>query len=170
MSNHWLVNSAFTLNKNHRYVVSIPASPNDDYFPIDTSKNWSYKLSGNWNGPKDIVVGMIMEAFSGPQGTRTYVFRAAGENGGLALRQLTSVTLRLEPTNAEAEKSYAQVNLRLGKKFRVGTRTVQASADALNVFNTNAVKAATYVSGPQFGNVTNAVPSRQLRGDIRFTF
>ena len=105
MSNHWLVNSSFTVNKNHRYVVSIPASPNDDYFPIDTSKNWSYKLSGNWNGPKDIVVGMIMEAFSGPQGTRTYVFRAAGENGGLALRQLTSVTLRLEPTNAEAEKS-----------------------------------------------------------------
>jgi hypothetical protein len=63
------------------------------------------------------------------------------------------------------------VNLRLGKKFRIsGNRTIQASTDALNVFNTNAVKAATYVSGPQFGNVTNAVPSRQLRGDIRFTF
>jgi len=170
MSNHWLVNSAFTLYKNHKYNVSIPASPNDDYFPIDTSKQWSYKLSGNWNGPHDIVVGMIMEAFSGPQGTRTYVFRAAGENGGLALKQLTSVTLRLEPTNAEAEKSYAQVNLRLGKKFKVGNRVIQASTDALNVFNTNAVKAATYVSGPQFGNVTNAVPSRQLRGDIRFMF
>src|SRR5204862_99462 len=84
----------------------------------------------------------IMEAFSGFQGTRTYVFRAAGESGGLALRQLTSVTLRLEPTNTESEKSYAQVNLRLGKKFHVGTRTVQASADALNVLNTNAVKAA----------------------------
>ena len=170
MSNHWLVNSSFTLNKNHAYAVSIPASPNDDYFPIDTSKNWSYKLSGNWNGPKDIVVGMIMEAFSGFKGTRTYVFRAAGENGGLALRQLASVTLRLEPTNSESEKSYAQMNLRLGKKIRIGTRTIQASADALNVLNTNAVKAATYVSGPQFGNVTNAVPSRQLRGDIRFTF
>jgi len=36
--------------------------------------------------------------------------------------------------------------------------------------NTNAVKAATYVSGPQFRNVTNAVPSRQLRGDIKLLF
>jgi hypothetical protein len=153
MSNHWLVNSSFTLNKNHAYVVSIPASPNDDYFPIDTSKNWSYKLSGNWNGPKDIVVGMIMEAFSGFKGTRTYVFRAAGENGGLPLRQLASVTLRLEPTNSESEKSYAQMNLRLGKKFRIGTRTIQSGR--VERVNTNAVKGRDPIRSARNSAMTN---------------
>jgi hypothetical protein len=170
LSNRWSMTSSFTLNKAHNYVVSIPQSPNDDYFPLDTSKNWTYKLSGNWNGPRDIVVGAIVEAFSGPQGTRTYVFRAAGENGGTPLRQLTTVNLRLGPTNAESEPNYAQFNLRLGKKFHFGSRTLQTSVDALNVTNTNAIKNATYVSGPQFGNVTNAVPSRQLRGDIKLLF
>ena len=170
LSNRWSVTSSFTLNKAHNFVVSIPQSPNDDYFPLDTSTNWTYKLSGNWNGPKDIVIGAIVEAFSGPKGTRTYVFRAAGENGGTPLRQLTTVNLRLEPTNSQQEPNYAQFNLRLGKKFRVGARTIQASVDALNVLNTNAVKTATYVSGPQFRNVTNAVPSRQLRGDVKLLF
>jgi hypothetical protein len=36
--------------------------------------------------------------------------------------------------------------------------------------NTNAVKAATYVSGQQFARVTNAVGSRQLRVGAQFTF
>jgi hypothetical protein len=151
-------------------VVSVPQNPNDEYFPLDTSSNWSYKLSGNWNGPKDIVVGAIVEALSGPKGTRTYVFRAAGESGGTPLRQLATVSLRLEPVNSQQEPSYALINLRLGKKFRFGTRTIQTSIDVLNVTNTNAVKAATYVSGPQFGNVTNAVPARQLRGDFKLLF
>jgi hypothetical protein len=170
LANRWSLTSSLTVNKNHVYVVGIPASPNDDYFPVDTSKNWTYKLSGNWNGPRDIVAGIIMEAFSGPQGTRTYVFRAPGENGGLPLRQQTTVTLRLEPVNSEQEPAYAQINLRLGKKVRLGPRILQLSVDVLNVTNTNAVKAATYVSGPQYGNVTNAVPARQLRGDVRLIF
>ena len=170
LASNWSLTSSFTANKNHNYVVSVPTSPNDDYFPIDTSMNWAFKLSGNWNLPKDIVVGAIMEAFSGPKGTRTYVFRAPGESGGPALRQQTTVTLRLEPTGSQHEPAHAQVNLRVGKKVRVMNKSLQLSFDALNVFNTNAVKAATYVSGPQFGRVTNAVPSRQLRADIKLIF
>lgn len=170
LSNRWSLTSSYTLNKAHNYAVSIPQSPNDEYFDLDTSRNWTFKMSGNWNGPHDIVVGAIVEGFSGPQGTRTYVFRAAGENGGTPLRQLTTVTLRLEAPNSQREPNYAQINLRLGKKFHLGKRTLQTSVDALNVTNTNAVKAATYVSGPAFGNVTNAVPSRQLRGDIKVLF
>ena len=170
LGNNWSLNSSYTANKNHTYVVSVPTSPNDDYFPIDETWNWSYKLSGNWNLPKDFVVGAIMEAFSGPKGTRTYVFRAPAEGTGLPLRQQTTVALRLEPVGSQSEPAYGQINLRLGKKLRLGIRDLLLSLDALNVTNGNAVKAATYVSGPQFGRVTNALVSRQLRVGAQFTF
>ena len=145
LGNNWSLNSSYTANKNHNYVVSVPTSPNDDYFPIDTTWSWAYKLSGNWNMPKDFVLGTIMEAFSGPTGTRTYVFRAPGEAGGPALVQQTTVTLRLEPIGSQKEPAYAQVNMRLGKKLNFMDKSLLLSFDALNVFNTNAVKAATYV-------------------------
>ena len=170
LGNNWSLNSSYTANKNHTYVVSIPTSPNDDYFPIDTTWNWAYKLSGNWNLPKEFVLGAITEVFSGPTGTRTYVFRAPGEAGGPALVQQTTVTLRLEPTGSRKESAYAQINMRLGKKVNLLNKNLLLSFDALNVFNTNAVKAATYVSGPQFGRVTNAVGSRQLRVGAQLTF
>jgi hypothetical protein len=170
LATNWSLNSSYTVNKNHTWVASIPTSPIDDYFPIDSTWNWAYKLSGNWNLPRDFVIGAIMEAFSGPKGTRTYVFRAPGEAGGPALVQQTTVTLRLEPIGSQREPAYAQINLRLGKKLRVLNNEFLLSLDALNVANTNAVKAATYVSGPQFGRVTNAVPSRQLRVGAQLTF
>jgi hypothetical protein len=170
LGNNWSLNSSYTANKNHTYVVSIPTSPNDDYFPVDATWNWAYKLSGNWNLPRDFILGAIMEAFSGPKGTRTYVFRAPGEAGGPALMQQTTVTLRLEPTGSQHEPAYAQINMRLGKKFPLVNNSLLLSFDALNVMNTNAVKAATYVSGPQFARVTNAVGSRQLRVGAQFTF
>jgi len=120
--------------------------------------------------PFDISAGAIMDIANGPIGQRTYQFRAADPLGGPALRQLTSVTLRLEPGGSQREKVVPSVNLRFGKKIAWNGKSLQLSADVLNVVNSSAIKAATYVSGPTFGTVTDIMPPRQIRFGAGFTF
>jgi len=40
----------------------------------------------------------------------------------------------------------------------------------LNVMNSNAITAVTYVSGPSFGRVTDILPPRTLRAGVTFDF
>jgi len=99
------------------------------------------------------------------------VCRAADPLGGPALRQQASVTLRLDPFGSETEKSIPLLNLRASKKFNLAkSRQFEVSFDALNVINSNSVKAASYVSGPSYASVTDVVPPRQLRigAQVRF--
>ena len=49
-------------------------------------------------------------------------------------------------------------------------KRLQLSADVLNVINSSAIKAATYVAGPTFGTVTDIMPPRQFRFGAGFTF
>jgi hypothetical protein len=99
----------------------------------------------------------------------TYQFRAADPLGGPSLRQLTSVTLRLEPGGSQQE-NLPSVNLRFGKKLVMGRKSLQLSADVLNLINSSAIKAATYIAGPTFGTVTDIMPPRQYRFGAGFTF
>ena len=120
--------------------------------------------------PNGFGVGAIVEYLSSPLGQRTYVFRAADPLGGPALRQLTSVTLRLEPFGTERESSVPLLNIRASKKFKLVRRDLEVSLDALNIINSNSVKLASYVSGPSFRSITDVVPPRQIRvgAQVRF--
>jgi hypothetical protein len=80
------------------------------------------------------------------------------------------VTLRLEPPGTERNPAVPIWNLRAAKRFQLGRQAVQISLDALNVTNSNAIKGATYVSGPAYGGVTDIVPPRLLRFGARYSF
>jgi hypothetical protein len=120
--------------------------------------------------PHDVVVGAIVDVVNGPLGQRTYVFRAADPLGGPALRQQTTVTLRLDQFGTEQDSLVPSVNLRVGKKFKLARKTVEVSLDALNVANSSAIRSATFISGPTYGTVTDILPPRQLRMGARFAF
>jgi hypothetical protein len=169
-SRAWSVNTSFSLNKRNNWFTSVVQTPNDQEGLKDRSLNWNYKVNGNYTAPYGIGLGAIVEMLSAPRGTRTYVFRSADPLGGPALRQLSTVTQRLGEVNAIKEKAYALLNLRASKKFTLGSKQWQVSLDVLNALNSNAVKAATYASGPTFGNVTNIVPPRQFRVGGQFQF
>jgi hypothetical protein len=62
------------------------------------------------------------------------------------------------------------LNVRASKKFKLVRRDVELSLDALNVINSNSVKAASYVSGPSFRSVTDVVPPRQVRAGAQIRF
>ena len=161
---------SYTATKYHRWIVSVPQSPNDTYFPLDTSWRWSSKINGNYTFPHDVLVGAIVDFVNGPLGQRTYVFRAADPLGGPPLRQQTNVTLRLDPFGTEQDPFVPSVNLRIGKKLKLAGNSLELSLDALNVSNSSAIRSATYISGPTYGTVTDILPPRQLRMGARFVF
>lgn len=166
----WSLQTSYTATKYHRWLTSIPQSPNDDYFPLDAAWRWALKVNGNYDLSNGLGFGAIIEYLNAPLGQRTYVFRAVDPLGGTPLRQLTSVTLRLEPYGNRREAAVPLLNLRVGKKLTVSGRQLQFNVDALNVINSNSVKAASYVSGPSFASVTDVVPPRQIRfgAQVRF--
>ena len=170
LAQKWSLQVSYTATRYHRWIVSVPQSPNDDYAPLDTSWRWSSKVNGNYTFPHDVLVGAILDFVNGPLGQRTYVFRAADPLGGPPLRQQTTVTLRLDPFGAEHESLVPSLNLRIGKRFKRANNSLELSLDALNMANSSAIRAATYVSGPTYGTVTDILPPRQLRMGARFAF
>ena len=169
LAGSWSLLGAYTATKYHRWLVGYPQSPNETYFDLDNRWRWSLKLNGNYNLPHDFLVGAIVEVVNGALGQRTYVFRATDPSGA-PLRQLASVTLRLEPYGAESESPQTQFNARVGKKFAFSRNVLNLSFDVLNVMNSSAITAVTYVSGPSFGRVTDILPPRTLRVGATFDF
>ena len=169
LAGSWSFLTAFTATKYHRYLVGVPQSPNDTQFDLDQSWRWNLKLNGNYNLPRGFNVGAIVEVVNGTLGQRTYVFRAI-DTSGPPLRQLATVTLRLEPFGSEQEPHQTTFNARVGKKITMSRRALNLSFDVLNLLNSNAITAVTYVSGPSFGRVTDILPPRTLRGGVTFDF
>jgi hypothetical protein len=169
LAGSWSLLAAYTATKYHKWLVGVPQSPNETAFDLDDQWRWSFKLNGNYNLPHDFLVGAIVEVVNGALGQRTYVFRATDASGA-PLRQLATVTMRLEPYGAQSEAHQTQFNVRVGKKVAVGKKALNLSFDVLNVMNSSAITAVTYVSGPSFGRVTDILPPRTLRGGVTFDF
>src|SRR5207244_7491966 len=126
-------------------------------------------VNGNYNLPHDFLIGGIVELVNGSRGQRTYVFRATDASGP-PLRQLASATIRLEPFGSRQEPHQTTFNARVAKKVKFARKSLNFSFDVLNVTNTNAITAVTYVSGPSFGRVTDILPPRALRAGVTFDF
>ena len=155
--------TSFMATKNHRWLNGIPNSPNDEYFPLDTTWAWGYKASGSYRFPKDIQFGALLDLQNGAYGQRTYTFRG--------IPSASTVTLRLEPYGSQQGSMRSLVNLRLSKTLRFGGgRNLQIDADALNAFNSNTAWVKTYVSGPTYGYVTQIVSPRILRLGVAYEF
>lgn len=162
-SSRWGVQTSVLTTKNYVYAVGIPQSPNDDYFPIDQTWNWVYKINGSYQLPYDVVFSGLFDVQPGIRGQRTYVFRAADPSGGPALKQQSTVTLRLSNVGDYVGPTRASANLRLAKLVKFNRLETRLSVDLLNAFNSNAFWAMTFVSGPTFGYGTAFTNPRTLQ-------
>lgn len=169
MTRSWSMLAAYTGTKYHRWIAGIPQSPNDEHFDLDNQWRWAFKLNGNYSFPKDISVGAIVEVRNGVLGQRTYVFRATDASGP-PLRQLASATIRREPFGAQREDPQSTFNARVSKRINLPKGFLNVSFDVLNVLNINAITAATYVSGPSYGRVTDILPPRTIRFGVVYDF
>jgi hypothetical protein len=166
----WGASTSFSATKNHRFLTGIPSTPNDDYFPIDETWDWGYKVTGNYRLPYDIVFSGVFDIQPGFKGQRTYIFRSADPDGGTPLRQLSTVTLRLEPYGERIGPVRPTANLRLSKFMKLRRGQLQLSLDALNAFNTNTFWDMTFASGPTFGYGTAFTSPRALQFGIAYDF
>jgi hypothetical protein len=170
-SRRWTAQGSFFMVKNNRWDVLNIDNPNQAYFPKDLTWDWGSNLSASYMLPFDVRFSTFVQSKAGAKGARTNIFRAADPDGGTPLRQLSTVTLRLEPLGSQRTPTMTSINLRLGKEFRIGgSRTVGIDADVFNLLNAATPSAVTWASGPTFGYVTQVLDARVVRLGGRLAF
>jgi hypothetical protein len=171
LSGGWSMGTAVNFIKQHRWLTPIVLSPNDEAYPLDTTWYNEFKLNGSLQLPLSFLLGGSLNVLSGVPGQRTYIFRAADPLGGPPLRQLTTVTSRLEEFGSQKGPVMSFLNLRLGEtiKLQHGLQIV-FSVDAINALNQNTAQITTYASGPTFGYITQIPTPRILQFGVDFSF
>jgi hypothetical protein len=170
ISNRWSLGSSLGATKQHRWIQGVIETPNQDPFPLDETWNYQFRLNGSFTFPYNILFGGTLTTLSGIKGQRTYVFRATDPLGGPPLRQLSTVTLRLEPFGSQTGPTQNYMDLRLGRSFSVGRQKLEVSVDAINALNTNVAQAITFVSGPTYGQITQIPSPRIVRFGAQYSF
>ena len=122
LAGRWMAAASGFAVKNHRWIEQHFQTPNDDPFPLDETWGWGMNVSGMYRLPGDFQIAGFLQAKRGVTGQRTNIFRAVDPDGGPPLRQLATVTLRLEPYGSQHSDVIATTNLRLSKDLQGGRR------------------------------------------------
>jgi hypothetical protein len=162
MTRRWDMLTSYSLTKNHRWIRATPQSPNDEFFPLDETYDWQFKLVGSYQLPGGISTSAFFQHLAGDPLQRTYIFRS--------IPNATTVTLRLEPLGERREPNLNVLNLRGSKKFAFGNRKLQFDVDVFNLTNTNSATTINQASGASFGAISVIVPPRIARAGVTFTF
>lgn len=155
--------TSFLATKHHRWLTSIPQSPNDESFNLDETWEISFRASGSVKAPYGINASAIFNILNGAPGQRTYLFRGLPQSGTL--------TLRMEPFGTQRGPARSNLNLRGAKSFALGKgRRFDVAFDVFNALNENSGWVTTYASGPTFGYVTTLASPRVARFGASFSF
>ena len=136
LSNRWQMLAGYTISKNRLDNVSVDTSPN---FLINANGNVTtaanadrpnqFKLTGMYLLPfHDVIVSGNFRSQQGPPFTRQ-ISRALAIGG--------SQTINLEPLGSTRIDTLTTIDLRLGKLFKFGRRSLEASVDFDNLANAN---------------------------------
>jgi hypothetical protein len=155
--------ASFLATKNHRWLVGMPQSPNDLFFPLDTTWDTTFRLNGSYRAPYGVSVSAVLLALSGTRGQRTYLFRNLPQSGTL--------TVPLEPFGAEEGPVRSNLNLRAAKSIALSKgRRIDLAIDVMNVLNDNSAWTQSWAAGPTFGYVTSIATPRIAQFGATFSF
>jgi hypothetical protein len=179
-SGRWFGMGSFWVTKHHDHLSLLPDNPNNDLNNVTNQWTWASNFSGSYRLPWDVQFAAFLQSKIGVQGLRTNQFRAADPDGGTPLRQLTTVTLRLEPFGTRRGPAITLLNLRATKIFSLGRgQRLEVNLDGFNLLNSSAPTIVTFASGPTFGWLgtaggnaaeTGIVASRVGRVGMRYSF
>lgn len=170
-SSRWTGQVSYFAVKNHRWISSVFNSPNDKFFPLDETWSWAGNITGSYRMPGDVTVSGFLQTKNGFTGQRTYIFRQADPDGGLAITQNGNTTLRVEPYGSQRLSAQNILNLKASKDLKLGGgRRLNIDVDVFNVLNAATPTNANFVTGPSFGFVSSVIPARIARLGLRFMF
>jgi hypothetical protein len=154
--------TSILFTKNHRWIVGVPQSPNDNFSPIDSTWAITYRVKASYAAPHGIQLSANDFVMSGVPGQRTYLFRG--------LPQLSTVTVPLETFGAEHGPIRHNLDFRVGKRLSFEKYHLEGAIDLLNALNGNAAWTTNYQSGPAFNYATSIQPPRTARLSVIFDF
>jgi hypothetical protein len=167
----WYANTSFLATRNHRWIEAIGATPNDEYFPLDETWDFQYRLAGGVELPYGLSVSSLYQIFSGTPYQRTTIFRAADPDRGPSFPSSSTISLRMDRFGSWRLPTRHLLNLRLTKRLAVGGgRRLALNVDAYNALNTNVAYTGIFQSGPTFGNYNTIAEPRAFRFGGQFDF
>jgi hypothetical protein len=183
-------NNGYGRNPDDRFGLPLGFDPRSERGPATHDQRHRVVLSGIYQFPWNIQLSGIVTAASGRPFTPLAGADLNGDgNGG----QFPPDRARRNPTdegtsvgrNSEATAAQANVDIRLSKRFKLGTRgSLEAMVEAFNLFNranfiedTNQSSFAIFGSGafpsdplPAYGKYTLTLPPRQVQLAAKVTF
>jgi len=152
----------------------IPSSPNDLLLHAageNRSWNWSYKANGTYRAPYRIQLGFAYVGQRSLPTARTYQFRATDAVGGTPIRNAGTITLLMEPNGTQRLPAQHVVNLRAARGFSLfRSSELKLTFDVYNALNENPATIQSFVSGPNYGRITEILPPRVARIGVEYRF
>ena len=136
--------------------------PNDDIFTdgaIGNDEPHQFKLSGSYVLPWQISVSGFLSMRSGhTRAPQLVVNRALVPN-----LTRSSQTVRLQRNDEERYDPVSLVDLRFGRRFKLGRWEFEPFVDAYNLLNANTVLTSVTTFGPNLGRVSSTINPRLIR-------
>jgi len=143
--------------------------PNDDIFTdgaVGNDEPHQVKLSGAILLPWRISVSGFFQAYSGHPKVRTL---SVGRALVPTLTRATQ-TVRLERNDENRYDSNKLIDLRVGRRFVIGSWRLEAFADAFNLTNANTILTEVTTIGSNLGSVSQTISPRVVRLGGKFSF
>ena len=171
--NRWQLLASFSATKlDSPYAVQVGSAiafqaaikdPNSEIFSADNFWEWVGRTQGSYLLPGNVLLAANWEHRSGATWARTAQFR-----GGV---QVPTITLRVEPSDANRRESLKILDFRAEKRFDVGqNRSIRVRANLYNALNANAITGTTIQSGPNFGRVSSILLPRLIDFGVQYVF
>lgn len=161
MLHNWQFQASYLATRRSMWIAGVPYTPNDAFFPKNETWETTFRASGSYRARWGIVASSVFEYQSGAPLARTVLFRTG-------LKQLSTLTLRMEPLGSENLPGVKLLNLRASKQFTFAGQRASIDADLYNALNANDATTMSVASGPTYGRITAIVPPRVAR--IGFTY
>ena len=163
LSHSWQLQASYLATRKNMWLTGIAYTPDDNFFPKNETWETTFRASGSYRARWGIVASSVFEYQSGAPLARTVLFRTN-------LKQLSTLTLRMEPLGSENLPGVKLLNLRVSKQFVFQGQRVSFDADLYNALNANDATTMSVASGPTYGRITAIVPPRVARMGISYHF
>jgi hypothetical protein len=175
LANRWQLMTSYTTTWKHipwvmaqsanasNAVNTTEITPNVDINTGDFTREWLARVQGSYELPMGVLVSANYENRSGMPFARTAQFR-----GG---RQISSITLNVEPLSANSLPNIARLELSVRKSLSLArSRRVEVHLNVFNALNSNVVTAETVQSGANYGKATAILSPRLVEFGAKFQF